>query len=205
MKCSRINLFPFSLVECIGCPGPLKCVKTVKVWRSRKCMLKKPSWNSCCTRITNPTCLAQNKACEALRKTALTSLKGAKVLVDESKRILDAAIKLLKEAEKAALNSEQCFNIVKTALTRLERTYKAATKAVSTIANAGLGGVFDLREVSFDVALSTAATGHFRASIVVSIFRKLKRFSLDINLRDILSFVKAIGEHAVKGIKNFIT
>ena len=29
-----------------------------------------------------------------------------------------------------------------------------------------------IREVSFDVALSTAATGHFRASIVVSIFRK---------------------------------
>ena len=125
--------------------------------------------------------------------------------MDESKRIFDAAIELLKEAEKAAKNSRKCFNFVKTALTKLERTYKAATKAVSTIANVGLGGVFDIREVSFDVALSTAATGHFRASIVVSIFRKLKRFSLDINLRDILSFVKAIGERAVKGIKHFIS
>ena len=121
--------------------------------------------------------------------------------MDESKRILDAAIELLKEAEKVA---KQCFNIVKTALTILERTYKAATKAVSTIANVGLGGVFDIREVSFDVALSTAATGHFRASIVVSIFRKLKRFSLNMNLRDILSFVKAIGESAIKGLKKFL-
>ena len=71
----------------------------------------------------------------------------------------------------------------------MKRAYQAGTKA---IAKFGLGGVFDIREVSFDVALSTAATGHFRASIVVSIFRKLKRFSLDINLRDILSFVRKI-------------
>ena len=38
--------------------------------------------------------------------------------------------------------------------------------------------VFDIRE-AVKVALSTAATGHFRASVVVSIFRKLKRFSLN--------------------------
>ena len=87
----------------------------------------------------------------------------------------------------------------------VKRAYQAGTKALSAIAKYGLGGVFDIREVSFDVALSTAATGHFRASIVVSIFRKLKRFSLNINLRDILSFVKKIGERIIKGLKKFLS
>ena len=183
----------------------MKCVKKIKVWRSRKCILKRPTWNSCCTKVTNPTCIAQNKACEALRKTAHTSLKGAKVLVDKSKRILDAALASLKVAEKAVKNSKRSLNIVKAALEGVKRSFKAVTKAISTIGNVGFGGVFDIREVSFDVALSTAATGHFRASIVVSIFRKLKRFSLNINLRDILSFVKTIGERAFRGIRKFLT
>ena len=179
-------------------------MKTIKVWSSRNCILYRPTWNSCCTKVTNPTCIAQNKVCKALRKTAHTSLKGAKVLVDKSKRILDAAIASLKVAEKAVRISKRSLDIVKAALEGVKRSYKEVTKAISTIANIGLGGVFDIREVSFDVALSTAATGHFKASIVVSIFNKLERFSLDINLRDILSFVKTIGEHAIKGIKKFL-
>ena len=49
----------------------------------------------------------------------------------------------------------------------------------------GLSRVFDLKKVSFDVALSTAATGHFRASVVVHIFRQRKEFNLDINFKNI--------------------
>ena len=99
---------------------------------------------------------------------------------------------------------KKSLDIANAVLEGVNRAYQAGTKALSAIVSFGLGGVFDIREVSFDVALSTAATGHFRALIEVSIFRKLKRFSLDINLRNILSFVKAIGERAVKGIKKFL-
>ena len=60
----------------------------------------------------------------------------------------------------------------------------------------GLGGIFDIRELAFDVALSTAAaTGHFRVSVLVSIGQHLQ-LSLDINLNNMLSFVKKIEEHA---------
>ena len=98
------------------------------------------------------------------------------------------------------------MDIVNAVLEGVKRAYQAGTKALSAVAKFGLGGVFDIRKVSFDVtvALSTAATGHFRASIVVSIFRKLKQFSLNINLRDILSFVKKIGERVIQGLKKFL-
>ena len=190
----RLILIIFFIAECIGCPGPLKCVKTIKVWSSRTCILKRPTWNSCCTKVTNPVCIAQNIACEALRKIAHTSLKGAKILKDESKRILDAEIASLKVAEKEFKNSKRSLNIVKAALEGVKRSYKEVTKAISTIGNIGLSGVFDIREVSFDVALSTAATGHFRASIVVSIFCKLKRFSLD-NVQASFAVLKFLFSH----------
>ena len=189
---------------CIGCPGKWKCVKKIKIWRRRRCILKRPTWRKCCKRIRKPTCTVRNAVCKKVRKAAYTGLRGARYLVGKSRGILHAAKVLLKGAQHVVRISKRSLDIVNAALEGVKRAYQAGTKALSAIAKFGLRGVFDIREVSFDVALSTAATGHFRASIEVSIFRKLKRFSLDINLRDILSFVRAIGERVIKGLKKFL-
>ena len=149
-------------------------------------------------------CVTKNAACNVLRKAALAGLKGAQYLIEKSKGILDAAKAVLRGAQGVVKVGKKSLDVVNAVLEGVKRAYQAGTKALSAIVSFGLGGVFDIREVSFDVALSTAATGHFRASIAVSIFRKLKRFSLDINLRNILSFVRAIGERAVKGLKKFL-
>ena len=148
-------------------------------------------------------CITQNFGCKALRATALAGLRGARYLVGKSKGILNAVNVVLKGAEHVVRISKKSLDIVNAVLEGVKRAYQAGTKALSAIASFGLGGVFDIRKVSFDVALSAAATGHFRASIELSIFRKLKRFTLDINLRNILSFIKTIGERVIRGLKKF--
>lgn len=188
---------------CIGCPG-VKCWKYLHVWGQRRCVLVKPIWRKCCKKIKNPLCLTKNLACKGLRKTAILGLRGARYLVGNSSGILHAASALLRRFQQVVRISKRSLYIVNVVLEKVKRVYQAGTKALSAITKFGLGGVFDIREVSFDVALSTAATGHFRASIAVSIFRKLKRFSLNINLRNILSFVRKIGERVVKGLKKFL-
>ena len=155
-------------------------------------------------RIRNPACHAKNAGCKVLRKTAIAGLRGARYLVGKSKGILHVANAVLRGAQHVVKISKWSLDIVNAVLEGVKKAYQAGTKALSAVAKFGLGGVFHIRRVSFDVALSTAATGHFRASIVVSIFRKLKRFSLNINLRDILSFVRKIEEHVIKGLKKFL-
>ena len=189
---------------CIGCPGPWRCWKSVSIWGRRRCILKKPTWRSCCKRITDPICITKNGVCWGLRKTATLGLKGAEYLVGKSKGILNAANVVLEAAKRVVSFSKRSLDIVNAILEGVKRTYQAGTKALTAIVNFGLGGVFDIRELTFDVALSSAATGHFRVSVLLSIFRKLKRFSLNINLRNILSFVKAIGEKVIHGLKKFL-
>lgn len=172
-----------------------------KVWRGRFCT---PRWGTCCRHITNPVCTAKNIACRAARKTAKLGLRGAKVLVQRSSGILNGVKAILRAAQHVVRVSKHSLDIANAFLEGVKRTYQAGTKALSAITKYGIGGVFELREVMFDVALSTAATGHFRVSVLVSVFRHMKRFSLSINLRNILSFVQAIGEQVIHGLKKFI-
>ena len=172
-----------------------------KIWRSRICT---PRWGTCCRHITNPICKARNIACRAARRTATLGLRGAEVLVRRSSGILNGAKAVLRAAQHVVRVSKHSLDIANAFLEGVKSTYLAGTKALSAIIKYGIGGVFELREVMFDVALSTAATGHFRVSVLVSIFRHMNRFSLSINLRNILSFVKAIGERVIHGLKKFI-
>ena len=134
----------------------------------------------------------------------MLGLKGAEYLVRKSKGILNAANVVLEAAKRVVSITKHSLVIVKALLEGDKRAYQAGTKALSAILRYGLDGIFDIRELSFNVALSSAATGHFRVSVLVSIFRKLKRFSLNINLRNILSFVRAIGEKVIRGLRKFL-
>ena len=138
----------------------------------------KPYWRRCCKRVTNPLCIAKNVLCRGLRIAAIAGLRVARFLVGKSRRIFDAVNLVLKGAEHFVRIAKKSLDIVNAVLEGVKIVYQAGTKALTAIINFTLGGVFDIREVSFDVALSTAATGHFRTSIVVSIFRKLNNSAL---------------------------
>lgn len=100
--------------------------------------------------------------------------------------------------------SKRSLDIANGFLETVKKVHQAGTKAISVLSSFATGGVFEIRELSFDVALSAAATGHFKVSVQVSLFDRLKRFSLGINLRNLTSFVKAIGERMIHGLKKFI-
>ena len=123
----------------------------------------------------------------------------------KSRGILHGAYGILRAAERTVHISRHSLNIVSAALERVKKAYQTGTRALSAVARFGLRGVFDITELSFDVALSSAARGHFRVSTVVKIFNHYRRFGLYINLRNVLSFVKSIGNHVIGGLRNFIS
>ena len=192
-------------VVCIGCIGRWVCWKHWNVWGRRRCFIHRPVWNHCCHRITDPICVIQNGLCHALRAIVLAGLRVARFLVEKSKHILDAVVVVLRGAQHVVNLSKKSLDLVIHILEGVKILFKAGVAALNAIVSFGLGGIFDIRELAFDVALSTAATGHFRVSILVSIFNHLKRFSLDINLNNILSFVKKIGEQVIHGLKKFFS
>ena len=126
----------FTLV-CIGCPGPWRCWKTISIWGRRKCVLKKPSWNRCCRRITNPICITRNVACKALRKIAILGLRAARYLVGKSRGILNAANIVLRGAEYVVRISKRSLDVVNALLEGVKRAYRAGTQALSAIVRFG--------------------------------------------------------------------
>ena len=183
---------------CIGCLR-WKCWK--KVWG--KC-IKRPRWKKCCKRITNPICKVRNFGCKALRKTIRFGLKVAEKLVRKSKFVLKAANVVLEGVKIILRKSKRLLDIANAFLEVVKRIYVAGTKALSAIARFTLGGIFDIREISFDVAVGKAATGHFRVSLLLEIFRRPKRFSLDLNFKNLLQFFRSLGQRIIRGLKKFI-
>ena len=167
-------------------------------------MLKKPTWRKCCKRFTDPICKFLNFCCYGLRKIAIAGLRLARILVNKSRFILKAANVFLGAAKVLVRIGKKSLDIVNVILEAVKIAYQAGTKALAAIVKFTLGGIFDIREVAFDVGLSTAVGAHFRVSIVVSIFNHLKRLSLYINLRNILSFIRSIGQMIIRGLKKFI-
>lgn len=181
------------------CPGPWKCWKKVL----GKCVVKKPTWKTCCK--PDPICVTKNVACNAARKAALTGLKVARNIVDKSKVTLKAAEVALQGAKRVVMVSKRSLDVANHILEGVKKAHKVGTSAVSAIARFGLGGAFDLKKVSFDVALSTAATGHFKVSATAIILDSKKQVGLNLNLRDITSFAKELGERVFSGLKKFIS
>ena len=188
---------PFTV--CIGCPGPWVCWR--RVWGG---CWKRPTWNHCCWRITDPICLAYNFFCRALRAMALLSLRVARILVNTSRYILHAVNLILEVAKHAVRVSKHSLDIVIAILEAVKVAYQVGIKALSAIVRFGLGGIFDIREVAFDVGLSAAATGHFRVSVTLAIFNHFKKLSLNINLSNILPFIKSLGESILGGLTKYI-
>jgi len=72
---------------CFGCFDGTSCCGRI----FGRCVCRRPRWNGCCRRVTDPICLAGNTACRGLRATISATLSAARRVVDESRRSLDAA------------------------------------------------------------------------------------------------------------------
>lgn len=149
--------------------------------------------------------MTRNAACRGIRAAAFAGLRGARHLVGRSRGILNAANGVLNVAKHVVRVSKHSLDVVNGILEGVKRANQAGIRALSAVARFGLGGAFDIRELSFNVALSSAANGHFKASVVLNLFRHLRRFSLYINLRNLLSFAREIGRRVIPGLSRFIS
>ena len=111
-------------------------------------------------------------------------LEGVKVLVRIAKHSLDIVIAFL-EAVKVL--------------------FKAGLQAISAIVRFTLGGIFDIRKISFDVGLGVATGGHFRVSLAMTLFGNWKELSLDLDFSNFGAFIRSIGESIIRGLTKFIS
>ena len=162
-------------------------------------------WIPCCRIITDPVCRRNNKACRQQRDTATTKLNNARSIFSSLRDVVSKATSVLNQVVSDVTSGQILVKAATSAYEEVKKTFNAITNAFSYLKNYGLSRVFDIKKVSFDVALSTAATeSHIQASVVVNIFRQRKEFSLDINFRSIRSFVEEIGENAIQGLKGYL-
>ena len=149
-------------------------------------------------------CEAFNWGCQKTRRAVSKSFAIAKRGLDQSKHVFNAAKAVLSGAQRVVSISKRSLDIANHFLEGVYKVHQAGVKSISALSSFATKGMFEIREMSFDVGLSTAGTGHFKVSVTASLFGKIKQFSIGINLKDLTSFVKKIGERMIHGLKKFI-
>ncbi|KAI8493018.1 Troponin I, slow skeletal muscle [Branchiostoma belcheri] len=113
----------------------------------------------------------------AVKKTRYTlyvaklAVKAAQKIVDRSRWTLDAAKGVL-EGTKVAVH-ETCdigVTAAKGALTAVKETHKFGIKVAEKVTTGVLGGVLDIREISFSATVAVAKTGSFKGRMKASFF-----------------------------------
>lgn len=175
---------------CIKYPAGMKCS-----WR-RGCRVK---FKKSCKRIGNPLCYARNVACKGMKRTIQGSIWVVQRTVRASSRVLSLA-KVASRVARAAISSVRyIFYGFQRALQTVKRLYRLGVQAFTAIVNFGLGGIINIREVSFNVALGAAMDGKFTARIRISFFgRPPVNVHSYINLKNIGAMVKNLVSRAIR-------
>ena len=188
--------FPPQLSVCVPAPCGTTCV--LRVWG--KCTLIRPTFSSCCFRAPNVVCEAARAGCIALRKTLELALRAAAAIVDQSRVVLDAAILALEVAKGAVNAAKLPFDAAVAALEAVKQTYRVGVEAANQIARFGLGGIVNLKEITFDVSLGEAAGGSFRGSVRGCLAGNNVRLNIHINLHDVIAIARQIADHVIGGL-----
>lgn len=185
--------------ECTRCRGPWKCLK-----RSRfRCLVWKPTWR-CCSKVLDKICAAKNRVCRDFLHKINVGLKIAENSVKKSKKICKEAQVRLKDAEDTVKSSRRKLSI---ATGKYDSALKKYRPVVSAFTSIGPAGAIDIKAVSFDADLATAATGKFKVSVTATtLWFFEKTVSLDLNLRDVSSFAIILAELfiPIPGVGTFI-
>ena len=184
-------------IACVGCPRGWTCCG--RAWG--KCVCSRPKWDGCCTRITDPTCLAANTACDALRETAKAALRAAEGVVSGAKGTLDVANVALEGARVVVRESEVALDAANGILEAAKQTYRLGAKAGELVASFGINGLVSITQISFDVELGAAASGRFAGSVTARFLGGAQTtISLSIDLRDIASMASQLADHVSSGL-----
>ena len=168
------------------------------------CICKLPGWDSCCTRIKNPLCLAANAACWLLKKPLDLILQAAIFVVDKSRHVLDVAKVALTLAQGVLHTAKLALDAAIVVLEGVKITYKVGVKAISALVDFALTKILNIREMHFRVALGTAKGGEFECGIRGVVLGVNFNLRVKFNLFDIWSLIKYIAEQAISGLSKFI-
>ena len=183
---------------CVPAPCGTTCI--ARVWG--RCVLVRPTFSSCCFRAPNLVCEAERAGCIAIRETATLALRAVEVLVDQSRRVLDVAIAALEVAKGAVNFAKLPFDAAVAALEAVKQTYRVGVEAGNQIARFGLGGVVNLKEITFDVSLSAAAGGSFGGSVRGCLAGNNVQLNININLHDVVAIARQIADHVISGLSS---
>ena len=189
-----------SFPVCIGCPSGWVCCG--RVWGA--CVCTHPGWDSCCTRITDPLCLAANAACALLKKPLDLVLQGVIKVVDNSRWTLDVAKGVLSAAQGVITAAKKTLDLAIAALDVVKATYRIGVNAISALTRFVLTKIINIRELYFKVQLSKASGGVFQCRVKGVLMGQNINLSLEINTKDIMSIARSLAEKAVRGISKFI-
>ena len=147
-------------------------------------------------------CEAERAGCIAIRETASLVLRAAEALVDQSRHVLDVAIAALEVAKGIVNAAELPFDAAVAALEVVRQTYRVGVEAGNQIARFGLGGVVNLKEITFDVLLSAAAEGSFGGSVRGCLAGNNVQLDININLHDVVAIARQIADHVISGLSS---
>lgn len=185
---------------CIGCPSGWECCGSA--WG--KCVCKRPGWNNCCKRVTDPACIAKNAACYLLKKPLDLALTVATKVVDKSRGILDVAKGALSVAQGVVNAAKRTLDVAIGFLEGVKRTYRTGVNALSALTNFALTKVINIREMYFKAGLSVANGGVFHCRVKGILMGKSINLNLSFDTSNIGSIAKALAERAFSGISKFI-
>ena len=194
-----LNMIPYSFAVCTGCFDGTTCCG--RAWGH--CVCHRPRWNSCCHRITDPVCEAQNIACRALRESIRLALDVAEALVDTRRQALNAANTAINGLEQAVNGAQTGLSVAQDAVNAIQTTYAAGLQAADFISRLSINGLISIREISFDVNLGTAASGSFSGSITAAFAGAAETtVSLNVNLLDITAMARQLANQIGSGLSS---
>ena len=184
----------------MGCPKGWKCCG--RAWG--KCICTLPGWDSCCTRVTDPICLAANAACWLLKKPLDLILQGAIFIVDKSRHALDVVKGVLSLAQGAMHVAKLVLDGAIAFLEGVKVTYRVGVSAISALADFVLTKIVNIQEIHFRVSLQAANGGEFMCRIRGVLMGMNLDLNINFNTGNIWALIKSLGEKAITGLGGFI-
>lgn len=172
--------------------------RSLQIWG--KC-IGCPKWKSCCTRIPDPTCVAANVACQAVRKTAYAALSAAKLVVSAASHSLHVANAALRAAQAIVNSNRWPLEAATGVLEGIKATVKAGATAASAITRLGLGGLIDIRKLEFNVQIALVGSGQFKGTIYARLLGgSVQRMFLTFRLKNVPKMASDLAEKVFPGI-----
>ncbi len=191
-------LFP-PFIVCIGCIRGTRCCG--EAWG--RCICRRPHFESCCSRISDPTCEAANAACNALRATARAALRVVEETVRGARGSVDVADGVLVAAQGVVNTARGALDAAVAVLEVASQTYRLGTEAATAIASVGVSGLVSIRAISFDVSLGAANSGSFSGSVRANFLGQAEvNIGLEINMRDITAMARELANQIGDGLSS---